>query len=227
MSTCLVTVAAFPTPARVAEGFLAAMMVLILVVGWCLARGRTGVACHPGNIVAVGGLMQLRGVREMLAKLEVDEGRGLGKELTQRLKDEKFKLGRDEDGGRANDYGIVMVKKRFTMPYVEGPRGVYGDDSLDPNKMELSVGTGERVFQGSFLGFLIGLLALLLYYENTEYTDLTESAFEYFMDSQEFGVIMLFTGIGELVSFLWGHLYSSKFLLPFFLVLHCSGSRKF
>ncbi|KAK1758908.1 hypothetical protein QBC47DRAFT_370731 [Echria macrotheca] len=72
--------------------------------------------------------------------------------------------------------------------------------------MGLHVPVGKRVLQGVFLLFLCGLLTVVLYYENTEYADPSQSSFEWFMDSQGFGVTMLFTVLGEVVSFVWDYL---------------------
>jgi len=41
----------------------------------------------------------------------------------------------------------------------------------------------EQILQGAFLFLLTGLLALLLYYENTKYSNPSLSQFEQFMDS--------------------------------------------
>lgn len=60
----------------------------------------------------------------------------------------------------------------------------------------------------------MGILVLILYYENTVYRDSSESPFEAFMDSQQFGVRLLFTTLGSLLSFFWEHLFQPSRALP-------------
>ena len=63
----------------------------------------------------------------------------------------------------------------------------------------------ERAIDVVFLLFFCGLLALLLYYENTSF----DTAFERYMDSQKLGVRTLFTTFGIAINGFWEY-YSSR-----------------
>ena len=214
MSTCLVTVAAFTTPAGAAEMLLGVLMVLMLALGFCLWRGRTGTAAHASSAAAVCVLMQIPETKKSLTGLRIDPAEKgkekLEKQLARRLKDTELKLGWVMTGARADDYGLIVMHKG-TSAVPKQPL-VSARNNIRPPTITFRVGAAERILQGSFLFFPCGVLATLFYYGNVKYTNLTESAFEYFMDSQEFGVIMLFTGIGELVCVVWDHFFSSMFL---------------
>lgn len=52
--------------------------------------------------------------------------------------------------------------------------------------------------------FITGLLILILYYENT----ILDTPFEHFMDSQSYGVRILFTAFGTSVGGFWDYCFS-------------------
>jgi hypothetical protein len=68
----------------------------------------------------------------------------------------------------------------------------------------------------TFLFVLCGILALVLYYNNTG----GDTGFGGFMASEGFGVKFLFTGVGVLITFFWSSIFSGKLstLLSFFSV---------
>ena len=80
----------------------------------------------------------------------------------------------------------------------------------------ISPSTMEHTMQVLALVLTTGLLILILYYENTVNLNTT---FEVFMDSQAFGVRILFTAFGTAVSGFWGYYYCRKclFYLQLFL----------
>ncbi|KAK4212793.1 hypothetical protein QBC37DRAFT_317663 [Rhypophila decipiens] len=62
----------------------------------------------------------------------------------------------------------------------------------------------ELIIRLLFLILLVGLLILILYYEMM----LEDSSFERFMDSQSFGVRLLFTSLGTIISLFWDYYFS-------------------
>jgi len=60
----------------------------------------------------------------------------------------------------------------------------------------------------AFLLIHLSLLTLILYYELTVYGSPDDSPFEAFMDSQEFGVRLLFSSLGTLLAFFWEDLFA-------------------
>ncbi|KAK4450506.1 hypothetical protein QBC34DRAFT_273915, partial [Podospora aff. communis PSN243] len=214
-SACLVTVASFPRPARAVEAVLAVMMVLVLGLAWALESTPTGTAANPSSVAAVCSLLQVAGTVEVMRRLRVRGKKKKKKKKLCGLEGVRLGLGWVEGGPPAENYGLVVVTAGTAG------RGHGGGSRLDGREEEeeeeeegtrggkvgLHVPTGKRVMQSSFLFFLCGLLTVVLYYENTEYEDPTDSPFEWFMDSGGFGVTMLFVVLGEVVSFGWGHLY--------------------
>ncbi|KAK4224308.1 hypothetical protein QBC38DRAFT_515357 [Podospora fimiseda] len=222
LNTYIVTTAVFPQPARISQGLLGTLMILIVILGWILSKWKTGIAAHPSCIATVCSLMQVKGCGGLIqaAQIGLTEGytekkkkrkKRLDYKFGQRLQKIGFRLGRVEEGRRGEDYGVIGVKNGEEVEVqarvavgtlVDGRREM-------PKKMLFEVPVKERVEQGIYLGFLCGLLTLILYYENTVFEDPRESGFEWFMDSQGFGVRMLFTSFVVLVSFMWDHLFSN------------------
>lgn len=237
LNTCFVTIAVFPGPARAAQALLGTLMVLIVILGVMLSRWRTGTATHPTSVAAVCSLMQIPGTRGLVQGaqigLEGHEEAKMGRKnrdrmhqkFRERLKQIKFRLGRVESGSgtrRAEDYGLIGVKEGSAEKPATGEvqarvavRTLIDGSREAAQKMRFQVPVEERIEQALYLFFLYGLLTLILYYENTVFEDPAESAFEWFMDSQSFGVRMLFTSFGLMVSFMWDHLFSSRYLTYF------------
>jgi len=212
--SCLVTVAAFAGPARAAEAILAALAALVLALVVALARWRTGVAAHPSSVAAVCVLLQAPTAQEALRRVTVsaidDDG---DRRLREGLESTAFRLGWYSPAPRADDYGLVPVRE-VSSPGPSPPRNekeAGRGGSLQRTRLKIK---GSRLLklghlpQGVFLFVLCGLLTVVLYYENTEYSSPNDNPFEYFMDSQEFGVRMLFTGCGVIVGLVWENLFS-------------------
>ncbi|KAK0706006.1 hypothetical protein B0T26DRAFT_440393 [Lasiosphaeria miniovina] len=66
--------------------------------------------------------------------------------------------------------------------------------------------TSDRIIAISAIFFLLGLIAFVGCYEST----LLDTSFERFMDDQNFGVRILFTGLGVAISIFWGYYFSPK-----------------
>ncbi|KAK4658997.1 hypothetical protein QC762_106420 [Podospora pseudocomata] len=241
LSTCFLTVAVFPVPARVAEGLLGGLIVLVMVLGFMLARWRTGTAADPSSVAGVCALLQVDRTREVLmrgmerrAEDGLDDSAKVEQLLRRNCEGLSFRLGRlgNWTGKRAHDYGIVVSSvsvggHKNGKTKMRSNCEIDGSDMILPveraglrqmrrarsglpvKRMTFYVPGRERTFQGVLLAFFCGLLILILYYELTEYEDLQESAFEWFMDSQGFGVRMLFTGLGVVLSFMWDHLFTT------------------
>jgi hypothetical protein len=69
----------------------------------------------------------------------------------------------------------------------------------------------ERASDCCALLFMWGLIILITYYNAIESPD---TPFERFMNEQDFGVRVLFTAFGVLLTFFWDHYYSRKSFLP-------------
>lgn len=86
---------------------------------------------------------------------------------------------------------------------VEVPEDISPEAHKSMNSLPFMLGYTGRLL---FLAFLAGLLALILYYNNTG----DDTAFERFMDSQSFGTIFLFTSVGTILSQFWSSFVSGK-----------------
>ncbi|KAI0598657.1 hypothetical protein F4775DRAFT_553791 [Biscogniauxia sp. FL1348] len=170
---------------------------------------------------------------------EEEEGVVLGEAMKRLLKHRRFKLGyfkTSPDG--AWEYGIMLHEDD------RGGVDVLGLDDDDGSGSSSSSSSsdvqaarrGGRYDAGTskketkrhlpflMLGYagrllllfvLCGLLALILYYNNTG----GDTPFERFMDSESFGVRFLFTGVGVVISFFWSLFFDSIAILsPYHLL---------
>ncbi|GAB1316399.1 hypothetical protein MFIFM68171_06609 [Madurella fahalii] len=214
LNTCFITLAVFRTPARFAQVLLVLLAAGVAAVMWCL-RQKTGVATHPGSLAAVCVLMQMKEAKEAVKEVRVRcvEGSEDGN-LRKGLAGKRFFVGRlvGEGKGRGVSYGIVPVDAGMPLGVKWGLKRALPLRERDKEEEKwLSVGRKERVVQGSFLMVLVGLLTLILYYENVVWEDPTMNAFEWFMDSQDFGANMLFTCLGVLIQFVWEDFFYNFF----------------
>ncbi len=207
VSSCLMTVAAFPRPARAAQALLGIMMVLIVVLAWLLVRWKSGMAAHPASIASVCVLLQVPGTANALKKAVDPSG-------AERLKGTTIRLGWTDSGPPGETYGLLIT--RLGPALGRQARTWELEDAgpvrTDTQRLKLHAPKTERVTQGAFLFFLCSLLTIVLYYENTVYDSPSLSPFESFMDSQSFGVMMLFTVLGEVVTLSWDYLFNGRFL---------------
>ncbi|KAK3367291.1 hypothetical protein B0T24DRAFT_710100 [Lasiosphaeria ovina] len=215
-------------PTRAVEGVLAAMAALVGVVAVLLARWRSGVAAEPWSVAALAALLPLRS--ELRALLLAVPGPGTvagGGGLVGALEGRRFRLGwkvyAGADGRGTEVYGIDVVDDaegrredarpvpRLTVRDPPARKPVQEKQQRQQQNQKLTCGmfaggeTSELAWaRVVFLVLITALLVLILYYENTQ----LDTAFEAFMDSQSFGVRILFTALGTVVGAFWGYYFS-------------------
>lgn len=198
-------------PMRVAEGVLGVMAVLVVVMGGLLLRWRTGVAAEPWSVASMAGFMARGGgLRDVVRGMD-----GVGG--IRSLRDKRFRLVSDGEDGI---YGVVVsdgvdddaaAEKRegkqwirLTVPKLRERKPVPPGENR--RWWPLVVTREEHIVHILALIFIGGLLALILYYENTSF----DTPFEAFMDSESFGVRILFTTFGIAVSGFWDYYFARE-----------------
>ena len=216
-SRCFVTIAAFPGVARIVEALLSILLISILTLAVLLARWRSGIAVHPSSPAALCALLQLPesgAVLERLREVAYDGDGDLDGKIGEKLEGIVCRLGR-VDGAvvnkRGEDYGIIAVETDAERRPPLGSTTISTPKNRRRSGATAHVPNTERVLQGTFLFLICSLLAILLYYENTKYGSPYDTPFEYFMDSQGFGVRTLFTSLGVIICFIWESHFSSKY----------------
>ena len=230
---CYLSVGVFLGPARALQVLLAVQLGMVACAGlflwrcaWC-----SGVAMPQGSLAATAALMQSEGVRTLFAGLEVREGKVEEREVIERCEGYRFVLGYFL--GEKKEYGVVAVRfdrgeenagpsrlKARRPPMGSRPFGVLGKGKLfntlplsARSLIQRSASRCHRMFEGKFLEcgglvYMAGLIILVTYY--TAIQD-PGTAFERFMNSQVFGVRVLFTAFGVVLTSFWNRYYTRAY----------------
>lgn len=216
---CAYVLSVFRQAAGATLALLALMAAAVLMVLVLLARWRSGVGTNPWSMCGVASLSMSADVRRLFtaglpAGADAAEmPRGL---LRSILRDRRFRLGYFCGPNGTVEYGIMLHDEHGDGHALNG---LVAEDVKEPQDHHAAPTKPSHhlpflmlgyVGRSVFLFVLCGLLALILYYNNTG----GDTPFENFMDSESFGVRFLFTGVGVIISFFWASFFSSKFPLP-------------
>lgn len=214
---CAYELSVFSEPAKATMGLLGFMVATTVLLVFFLTKWQSGVGTNPWSICGIAGLSQNKDMRSLFTTglpAGVDAGKMPEGLLSDALAERRFKLDwfRDEKGGV--EYGIVLHDE---YPAGHPLHSSFGD-AHGGHKTRKHAHVRSRHHlpflmlgyfgRSLFLFVLLGMLALILYYNNTG----GDTPFERFMDSESFGVKFLFAGIGVVITFFWSSFFSSKYL---------------
>ncbi|KAK3314089.1 hypothetical protein B0H66DRAFT_451860, partial [Apodospora peruviana] len=205
-------------PLRAAEGLLVFTTILVLGLGVILFRWRSGVAAEPWSIASMASLLsgsqpQLRDLMRSLPPC-VDGAYLRGGQISKVLDGQLFKLGYQGPESVNCGIGIVInnaptlddnISIRLTVR--DPPQRQGAIQPAKPRRHIPPPRTIEMLIQVTALILTVGLLILILLYENIIWG--RGNGFEAFMDSQSFGVRILFTSFGTAVSAFWDYHFSN------------------
>jgi len=213
---CAMTLGVFLGPARATIGLLGFMAVLVLLILLVLRRWKTGVAAYPWSIAVVTSLASNPEMRAVFSSLPTGQGERITHaQLVAALDGKMFKLGYFFNRYGVSEYGLTVQDERSALLRVDSESSA----SLKSARDALARGDGRKVERHlpflmlsytariAFLVPVTGILALILYYNNTG----GDTAFERFMSTQNFGVRALFTLVGIGICFFWGCFFTSEF----------------
>ncbi|KAK0642030.1 hypothetical protein B0T16DRAFT_420926 [Cercophora newfieldiana] len=223
---CYLGVAVFLQTTRALQALLAVSLAVVIGMAVILSRWTTGVATHPGGIMATGALIQDEHVRRLFRRLGVEKstsGSISHGEIANALGGHRFYLDffKHQPSGRL-EYGITAEK--ITTPRNKAePKWITRSitkastiasstmQSIRPRRIAALDWTTYRpvtitcVLDSCGLLFHFGLIILITYYNATE---LPHTDFEKFMNSQDFGVRIFFTALGVLLAMFWDKYYT-------------------
>ena len=230
-SGCFMGIGAFIPPSRAVQGLLGLNLAILFSLCFILHRWRSGVATAPRSAMVTGALMQNNELRQLFLSIGVagEDGSAIKqKEIASRLRKEQFYLRDFHDPKQyADDYGIVS-ETRGPKPFSRTKSGLSrlktGFSKLTKSS-SISTLTGRprqlrdwivyrqgattnRLVDCVGLIYLWGLLILIVYYNATKEP---HTGFENFLNDQNFGVRVLFTGFGVALTFFWDHYYSREY----------------
>ncbi|KAF7539159.1 hypothetical protein G7054_g2387 [Neopestalotiopsis clavispora] len=197
-------------PAKATLALLALMCFLVVLIVFSLWRWKSGVNTNPWNICGVAGLAQNEELRALLTQDVRRRPRlrnGIEKTLNATVSNRCFKLGWFHGNSGGMEYGVMLADHHSEIaPFHYDLPEAHEEISMELRKDKNSLPFMLRyIGRFLFLIILVGLLALILYYNNTG----DDTAFERFMDSQSFGTKFLFTSVGTIVTLFWSSFVSS------------------
>jgi hypothetical protein len=212
---CAYELSVFAQPAKATLGLLGFMIFTTILLLFFLAKWQSGVSTNPWSICGIAGLSQNKEVRSLLTQglpAGVDAGKMPEGMLRDVVGERRFTLGWFGDGKGGMEYGIVLHDQYpaghpLHAPVMEGnPREKPRAHARVETRHHLPFLMLGYLGRLLFLLVLLGILALILYYNNTG----GDTPFERFMDSESFGVKFLFTSVGVVITFFWSSFFSSK-----------------
>ena len=202
---------------RVAEAMLVAMAVLVIGLGFLLKGWKSGVATEPWSIATMASLLASTKDDELRKLLPSLRTGGVDTQMEKSLQGKRFRLGfSSELGSRSKRYGLEVTTSplRDDKPIRPTTRHPPTRKAASPHKTWSKAKNllsppkdMERYVRLLALLFTLGLLILILYYENTVAPD---TPFEAFMHSQSFGVRILFTAFGTIITAFWSYYFSCR-----------------
>jgi hypothetical protein len=213
----------YPALARLIEGLLAFVAVVIVFMIWAGLRRESGVYGEPLSIAGLATLFHssplLRGFREIDSQVT-------NSELKKTLSGQRYKIGEFTTADYRSCYGllpadsesgfIINAHRSTKGPYrlvqgAESSTDVVGSGSSTTStssKRKQMAQIWERIKEKLlYLGILIlitGMLTLISYYHWSD-GDI-HHGFEHFMDSGGFGVRFMMTALGVVLKLFWSNL---------------------
>lgn len=223
-ASCYGKIAVQRPVARALEGLLGAiaMLLAMMVIITNLKSSRTGVSHNPWSAAGMASLCGHPDVKALLLRIPRGVGGPVDENYIARvLAGRRYTLGSFLDTSNCangkGSYGLIvndddsrhsqiaspllreteLVAHADQRAHVEGTIGTQASPWLRPLTWW---------FRLAFVGLIIGVLAIIVYYQQTS----GDSGFEIFMDSRGFGVRFLFTGLGVLLGGFMGAIFECK-----------------
>lgn len=203
---CIMALSVFAIPARALVALLALMAVLTCCVMFSLRRWVSGVAGSPWSVAGTAALCGSTGLRGLISALPAG---AKDKEIQDALRGRRFRLGYFTGRDGELEYGVLVddLGAPRPVPFPAGNLAHKKKGRLGKKVPFFMLSVAGRVL---FMAFIVALLAVILYYNNTG----GDTGFERFMNQQTFGVRFLFTSVGVIISFAWASLFDGKSILP-------------
>jgi hypothetical protein len=202
------------------QGLLSAIAILVFAMMISAFRRNSGVYSEP---LSIAGLSTLLYKSPLLHLLREADNQVSISELGTLLSGKRFALADFTTQDRIRCYGFVLVRMDWKDNQMNGVDEKKNYRSLATSEEDISIASigmlkyfsvslwhfaKERLLHIAALLYLSGLLTLITYY----YRNSIENSFENFMDSANFGIRFLWSGLGVIVQLIWGHIDASTSL---------------
>jgi hypothetical protein len=205
---CHMSMAVFQGPSRVVQAFLSVSLVIVIIMTCLIRYWRTGIDETGRSIGSIASLLGATETREVFQKLRPDSDGGIGNnDMIRKLNGNLFRLAQSP-GSSALGISTSRTLHHQNRQAAEPMPDMKGRRTFPLFKVLSLSQSGDTISQVGFLLSICGFLILIVYYESTS----LDTPFERFMDSQNFGVRVLFTALGVVISLFWDDYFSRKLL---------------
>jgi hypothetical protein len=220
---CLASWGIYPSLARMLEGILAFITVLIFLIILFGHRRKSGVYSEP---LSIAGLATLFYKSPLLRVFQEIDSKASNSELKNILVGKRYCISAFKSSDQTPCYGIYPAtansEARFTSRLPAEKKGEYSPgDTVEcpeynfviPQKNEIAeeksgawASIKEKLLYAGLVLILAGLLTIVIYYHWTS----GNTGFERFMDSQGFGVRFMMSTLGIIVGQFWSYIDQGK-----------------
>ncbi|KAF7527004.1 hypothetical protein G7054_g10605 [Neopestalotiopsis clavispora] len=216
-NNCAMTLGISPIPAYVTIAILSLMGFLIILVWFQLRKYRTGVPGKPWNLTFMSKFSSDPKIHLLVSKLSADTMPLKQKDLLRVFEPWLYII--EAQTKATGGYRVTVLDKSDSQERDERKKLISQE-----NPEETKIQSGRFPAAPSFiltpcgrilvLLFITGVLGLLAAYERSR----PGNGFEDFMDSENIGVRLLFSGIGVALTLIWAAFFQGK--------MHMSPSRR-
>lgn len=220
VSDCHAAWGVYPIFARIIQGILAFVAVLLILMIFFNYHRTTGTYSEPLSIAGLAVLLQKS---PLLRELSEIDSKATTSEIKSLLANKRYTIGQFTAMDNTLCYGIVPVNHDDEVGFIT-VQTKYTSINLSEENEETS---SELILSSShthrlwwwvhdnyiyFLAIMVfgGTLALLSYYHWTS----GDTAFERFMDSSGFSVRIMLTSLGLMISLIWDRIDSGMSSFP-------------
>jgi len=212
----------YKTAARVLEAVLASMAILLAFLLYMAHKRRSNVLSEPVSLAGVASLMHNQEYLSIVRSLPSYGAKE--KDLLGMLPPVHYTIDHYQNEDGTWGYGLKVCRDNGAPSGNYATTNTYANVNLQnqlPTDDELSFNakvnsTWARFLRlGQVCGFLfllLGLLALVAYYQ---FVDTRHTGFGNFMSNQRFGVKFMFTTLGVIISQFWAYARESKYGLSY------------
>ena len=210
-STCGPALGVSPVPAYALMGLLAAVIIMLLIVLFCMSRWVTGLYANPWSIAGIASLAGNPAIR-------IQQNSETA--MRAAVADKHYGLGYFQNAAGREEYGIILKDEAGQGLHAQTPEADSDSDILDTQAAVAKGGAlGKHLpfmalrypWRITFILFQLALLIFIIYYHAYYRGGIRDNGRLWlFLNANTFGVRFVSAIIGVIIAFCWQSFFLSK-----------------